>query len=150
MTKQTAASTHLARLNAFAGVWDTNGEIKAGPSGQPVKFTATDAYEWLPGGHFLLHRFEADMPDGKVEGIEVIGYNQETKSYPMHSFDNSGNASVMHARIENDTWIFTGESLRFTGRFLDNGKVFAGLWELRSSDGSAWQPWMDVKLRKVE
>lgn len=150
MTKQTAASTDLECLSAFVGVWDTEGEMKASPSRQFMKFKATDTYEWLPGGHFLLHRFDADMPDGNVKGIEVIGYSQESKSYPMHSFDSLGNASVMHARIDQETWTFLGESTRFTGGFRDNGKVFAGVWELRSNDTSAWQLWMDVELRKVE
>ena len=41
-TKQTVASTDLGRLNAFIRIWDTEGEMKASPSGQPVKFKATD------------------------------------------------------------------------------------------------------------
>lgn len=147
--ERAAASADLGRLNAFVGAWETNGEIVAGSSGQRVKFEATDTYEWLPGGHFLLHRFDAEMPEGEVEGIEVIGFDQETKSYPMHSFDSSGTASIMHARVVNDVWTFTGETIRFTGGFRDDGRVFAGVWELRSSDGSAWHPWMDVRLKKV-
>ena len=89
------------------------------------------------------------MPDGAVKGIEIIGYSDESKSYPMHSFDSSGNASVMHARIDKRTWAFTGENVRFMGSFRDQGKVFAGLWELRSSEELDWRPWMDVCLTKV-
>jgi hypothetical protein len=148
MTKPTAASPELERLNPFVGVWDTNGEMKTSATGQPTKFKASDRYEWLPGGHFLLHRFEANMPDGRVEGIEIIGYSRESDSYPMHSFDSSGNASVMQARREDDRWTFVGEKTRFTGGFRDRGTVFAGLWELRSDDDDAWQPWMDVRLTK--
>lgn len=150
MTKTSAASADLDRLNGFVGVWNTEGEMKATPSGQPVKFKASDTYEWLPGGHFLLHRFEADMPDGRVQGIEVIGYSHETGSYPMHSFDSAGNTTLMQARMEQDTWTFVGESLRFTGGFRESGKVFAGLWEQRPDDGSAWIPLMDVQLNKTE
>jgi hypothetical protein len=147
--KTTAASAELEQLNPFVGVWKTEGEMKAGPNAQ-VKFTAVDTYEWLDGGHFLVHRFDADMPDGKVQGIEVIGYNRETKSYPMHSFDNSGKVSLMQARLEQDTWTFEGESIRFRGGFQNGGKVFAGLWELRSGEGAAWQPLMQVSLMKIE
>jgi hypothetical protein len=46
--------------------------------------------------------------------------------------------------------MFIGESIRFTGGFRANGKIFAGLWELRASAGAGWQSWMDVRLRKVE
>ena len=149
MEKQKPATEELGCLDVFVGVWDTEGEMIAGPSGPPVKFAATDAYEWLPGGHFLLHRFDANMPDGKVQGIEIIGYNRESRDYPMHSVDNLGKVIVMHARIEGDIWTFSGEGIRFSGGFRENGMVFAGLWELRSDDGSTWQPWMRVRLRKT-
>jgi hypothetical protein len=148
--KQAAATVDLGRLNQFSGIWHTEGEMKGSCSGQPAKFTATDSYEWLPGGYFLLHRFDADMPDGNVKGIEVIGYSQESNSYPMHSFDSLGRTSMMQARVEEDRWTFTGEDIRFTGRFLEIGTVFTGLWERHPGEGAAWQPWMKVRLRKVE
>ena len=88
--------------------------------------------------------------DGNVKGIEVIGYNQENKAYSMQSFDSLGNAGVMQARLENDTWNFVDQSMRFTGNFRDGGKVFAGIWELRTDDESIWQPWMKIRLRKVQ
>jgi hypothetical protein len=123
--KSTAASTELERLNPFVGVWDTEGEMKPGSQETPAGFKAIDTYEWLPGGHFLIHRFDADMPDGKIQGIEVIGYSQESNSYSMHSFDSSGKVSIMQARVEKDTWTFV-------------------------SEGAAWQPWMNVRLKKRE
>jgi len=61
---------------------------------------------------FLIHRFDTNMPDGNVKGIEVVGYSRENNSYPMHSFDRLGSASVMHARIEKEIWTFGSESLR--------------------------------------
>jgi hypothetical protein len=146
---QTAASAELERLQPFVGTWKTEGEIKDGAPGKPTRFTATDIYEWLPGGHFLLHRFDADMPDGKVRGIEVIGYNRKSGSYPMRSYDNTGNASLMQARVEKGDWTFLGDSIRFTGRFRAGGQVFAGLWEYCPNEDGAWRPLMDVNLRKI-
>jgi hypothetical protein len=149
MEKQNPATDELGRLDVFVGVWDTEGEMITGPSGPQVKFTATDTYEWMPGGHFLLHRFDAHMPAGRVQGTEIIGYSQESGDYPMHSVDSRGNVSVMHARTDGDRWTFSGECMRFSGGFRDNGMIFAGLWEIRSVDGSTWQPWMQVRLRKT-
>jgi hypothetical protein len=60
-----------------------------------------------------------------------------------------GNAGVMQARVQDQVWTFTGESLRFTGGFRDDGNTFAGVWEQLSSDGVTWLPWMDVTLRKA-
>lgn len=150
MMLRTAASSELEHLNAFVGIWDTEGEVKTEPSASPLKFTGTDTYEWLPGGHFLLHRYEADMPDGKVIGTEVIGYNQAQNSYTLYSFDSRGQASLMQGHFEMDNWTFIGESMLFTGGFTDGGKVFAGLWERRQGEGFDWQPWMEIRLNKVE
>ncbi|MGH7725605.1 MAG: DUF1579 family protein [Candidatus Eiseniibacteriota bacterium] len=66
MKHDSAATSELGRLNPFVGVWNTEGEMRNTPSGSSTKFKATDTYEWLPGGHFLLHRFDANMPDGNV------------------------------------------------------------------------------------
>lgn len=145
----TAASIELDRLTPFLGAWDTEGVIRASGVGEASTFRAVDTYEWLPGGHFLVHRFDANMPEGRVQGIEIIGYSRDRGDYPMHAFDSTGHASVMRARVEQDTWTFLGDSLRFTGRFRDNGTTFGGTWEMRSVDGSSWQPWMDVTLRRA-
>jgi hypothetical protein len=145
----TAASLELERLNPFVGEWNTEGEMKSHASEQSEKFKATDTYEWLPGGHFLLHCYDADMPDGKVQGIEVIGYSRESDSYPMRSFDSTGNSSLMQGRVDKEEWTFVGETIRFIGGFRDNRKVFRGLWEFLSPDDGSWKPLMDVTLRKV-
>jgi hypothetical protein len=119
MSKQAAANVELERLNSFVGVWETVGTITGDPSGEPMPFTAIDTYEWLPGGYFLLHRFDANMPDGNVKGIEIIGYRQEDNSYQMHSYDSLGNVSVAEARFEAGVWTFIGPSLRFSGGFRE-------------------------------
>ncbi|HEY0633923.1 MAG TPA: DUF1579 family protein [Gammaproteobacteria bacterium] len=148
--KRSAATPELEPLNAFVGIWDTVGEVKSDPAGSAVKFKATDTYEWLPGGYFLLHRYDADMPDGKVIGIEVIGYSAQNQAYAMYAFDSLGNASEMLGQFEMENWTFVGETTLFTGGFSDVGKVFTGLWERRAGEGHDWQPWMEVKLNKVE
>lgn len=140
----------LKRLGAFIGTWNTEGEIRASSGGPPIRIRATDHYEWLPGKFFLVHRWDADMPDGKTQGIEIIGYNEANRNYPMYSFDSQGNTGLMKARVEGDQWIFEGESLRFIGGFRDAGRTFAGLWEQRAGDGIAWLPWMDIALTKAK
>jgi hypothetical protein len=138
----------VQRLEAFVGTWNTEGEIRASSSGPAAKIHATDTYEWLPGGFFLVHRWDAHMPDGNTQGIEIIGYDASSETYPMHSFDSQGNTGLMRASFEDGVWTFVGESLRFTGGFRDSGNTFAGVWEQRS-DGGDWLPWMDVTLRKA-
>ena len=147
---RTAATPELELLKKFVGIWDTEGHVMSDPSGERIKFKGTDTYEWLPGGYFLLHRYEAIMPQGNITGIEIIGYNRESDTYSMYSFDSQGNADVMEGRFEMDNWTFIGGSALFSGGFGDGGKVFTGLWEKRSGKGADWQPWMEVSLNKVE
>lgn len=146
----TAATPDLEPLEAFVGTWTTEGEVTTAAPGRRTAFTATDTYEWLPGGHFLLHRFDADMPDGRVEGIEVIGQGRASGTYAMHAFDNTGTSSVMQARIEGGRWTFVGENIRFAGRFGEGGRVFAGSWEGRSGRDGSWQPLMEVTLTRTD
>ncbi len=145
----TPSPEHL-RLNAFVGAWSTQGEIRATADGPAARMQAADTYEWLPGGFFLAHRWDARLPDRRTQGIEIIGYDGAKGTYPMHSFDSLGNTAVMHASVNGRYWSFTGESLRFTGGFSEDGNTFAGLWEQRSSDRSSWLPWMDITLMRTE
>jgi hypothetical protein len=145
MSRQGAATPALSRLDPFEGAWDTAGEV-LGES--PIAFGATDEYEWVAAGHFLLHRFVAHMPDGDVSGIEVIGHSAETDTYSMHSFDSSGSSAAMTAAVDGDRWVYTGELTRFTGGFSADGQLFSGLWETRGDATSDLQPWMRVRLTK--
>ena len=62
------ATQALARLDAFAGEWETTGVMATGET-----FRATDTYEWVAGGHFLLHRFDAEMPAGPMQACRSSG-----------------------------------------------------------------------------
>jgi hypothetical protein len=139
----------LKLLDAFVGKWNTEGQIKESPFGPAGKLIGTDTYEWLAGGFFLIHRVDVRMGDQKNESIELISYNASSNTYPMHSFDSQGNITVMKANVADNTWTFTGEAMRFTGVFSQDGKSISGKWEYLGDD-SKWHHWMDVKLTKAE
>ena len=139
----------LKRLDAFAGKWHTQGQIKESPLGPAGNLIGTDSYEWLSGGFFLVHHVDVRMGDQKNATIEIIGYDASAKTYPMHSFDSQGNSIVMQAGVMGDTWTFSGDSMRFRGVFGDAGKSISGKWEYLGED-SSWHHWMDVELTKVE
>ncbi|HSK46424.1 MAG TPA: DUF1579 family protein [Coriobacteriia bacterium] len=144
-----AAGPELQPLEAFVGEWKTDGAIRASGARAAATMDAHDVYEWIPGGYFLLHRWDAHLPDGDTQGVEVIGLDRSTGLFFMRSFDSEGNAGEMQASASGVNWTFTSESLRFTGGVRDNGDTFSGLWELRSEEGAAWVPWMDITLHKV-
>lgn len=139
----------LDRLEAFVGTWATEGEVRATASRPARTFRAADVYEWLPGRFFLVHRWDAQMPDGSVQGIEIIGYDPASATYSVHPYDSWGSATVMRAIADDRTWTFISDQVRFRGQFSADGKVFSGLWERREEAGGEWVPWMDVRLQRM-
>ncbi len=120
--KQQAATLELERLEAFVGVWNTEGEVAATAAAPPAKFKAVDTYEWLAGGHFLLHWFEANVPDGELRGLEVMGYSRETDAHFARSFDSVGNETAMQGRLTADGWRFIGEGAALPAIFAMTAK----------------------------
>jgi Protein of unknown function (DUF1579) len=135
------------QLGLLVGRWKTEGFVRPGDWGPSARIVAVDSYEWLDGGFFLFHRFDAVVGQEEVKGIEIIGYDPESKNYRGVSFDNHGGADTFHASLAGRVWKSWGPSQRFTGTFSADGCTLSGAWE-RSSDGTDWLPWMDVTLRR--
>lgn len=137
----------LKHLDAFVGRWKTEGKIIATDDNPAVPIEGTDTYEWLPGGYFLIHRVDVRMGDKQIDSTEIIGYDPSTGKYPMYYFAHQGSRGVMYASFEDNIWMFTGETERFTGSFNKSGDIITGKWERLDADD--WVDWMDMKLTKV-
>lgn len=137
------------RLEIFVGEWRTEGKVLATESSPAVPFTALDTYEWLPGGFFLLHHVDARMGDMEVKTLEVIGYDAEGQTYTTRSYDNHGSSSAYQGILSDRAWTIFGDSERFHGEFSEDGNTLVGRWE-QCRDGSAWTPWMDIRLTRVQ
>lgn len=136
-------------LQVFVGKWNT--EVATHPLNDSLtpEVRAVDEYEWLPGEFFLMHRITSRRGDDEIQGIEIIGYDEQSGTYPMYLFDEIGKATVSQlSRRDDGTWSITAESQRTTIVFDDAGDAFSATWE-RKSDGSSWEPWMDVKLTRA-
>ncbi|MBB5079554.1 DUF1579 family protein [Nonomuraea endophytica] len=133
------------QLDALAGHWNSRGTTV----GDAVEISGTDAYEWLAGGHFLVHRVDVRMGEEKVEAIEMIGpYDPDSDSWPMRAFDSSGNYGTMRATVDDDgVWTFAGETERATLRIARDGGAMSAVWE-RTEDGTTWSHWMDMAFTK--
>ena len=136
------------RLNLFVGVWNTEGQTRAGPLGPAARITAVDTYEWFPGGFFLVHHVDARIGDEKMKVIEMIGYDASSRMYSTRSFDSQGNTGTYQLTVRDGIWTFTGETERATVAVSGDGRTMTANWE-RSADGSTWLPWMDVTLTKA-
>ena len=67
----------------------------------------------------------------------------------MDSLDGLGGLGLLRARVEGDGWTLAGEAIRFSAGFRDTETAFAGLWKTGAVNGSTWQPWMEVRLKKT-
>src|SRR5437879_5075347 len=98
------------RLEVFLGKWISQGEAKASPYGLAGKITATETFEWLPGGFFMIHRSEGRQGTIDVKWTEIIGYDARKKMYTTHTFDNFGNAALWEGTWRGNTLVWTTDS----------------------------------------
>lgn len=132
------------QLEIFAGKWHTTGRTVDG-----VEVNATDVYEWLPGGYFLLHQWHALMGENVSRGIEILGYDAEKQVFSSRFYDDQGNTDTYHITNEGNTWRFERKNERATIDVEENGNRLKVQWET-SSDDENWKPWMHVELRKEQ
>ena len=149
-----------ARLHTIAGRWDTAGHVIGEPR---IPVLGTDIYEVLAGGHFLVHHVDVTVGAQPVRAIEIIGEPDGAGGFLARSFDNEGNAELMHVRID-DSGIFhfaggaeiapaakpgdtTAAHVRSTLTIAEDRRSMSASWE-RSEDGTSWLPWMDISFRR--
>lgn len=131
------------QLAVFAGNWKTTGQTTDG-----TKVEATDTYEWLPGGWFLLHKWDAVIGENKSSGIEILGYDIEKKSFHSRFYDDQGNTDTYAIQHVNGVWTFERAGERSTVNVSEDGNTLTVLWET-SEDGKSWKSWMNVVLKRV-
>lgn len=97
-----------------------------------------------------------NVGEQKIACIEVIGYDEKSKSYPTHSFYNDGKSNEWQSREDNGTWTLTGNSeaagkpikVKSTTLFSNDNKSITVKWE-KSSDGLEWETFWDINATKI-
>jgi Protein of unknown function (DUF1579) len=142
------AGPEHARLGVFIGRWINEGETVATPDAPAAKIVTSDVYEWIPGRFAVLHTAYGRIGDLDVGGVEILGYNADSGRYTSYFFDSQGHVTVDELIHDDGKWIWSGERIRTTSEFSEDGKVQRSLHE-QSEDGIEWRLAMDVTLRKV-
>lgn len=142
---KTATANHKIQLNHFEGTWHTTGQVLSGEDdGQHIE--GLDTYEWLPGGHFLMHTADVLIGEKREHSVEIIGHDDETHTILGRSFGSDGSFDTMSFDLRQDEILISGANLRFNGRFLDDFKRISGIWESSTSHG--WKALMEINLLK--
>ncbi|KAA0993024.1 DUF1579 family protein [Dyadobacter aurulentus] len=135
----------LVLLDRIVGDWHTSGTLNTGNGSLNIK--GTDSYQWLPGGHFLMHTVDVMMGGDRKQSIEIIGFDILSGTYPMHFYDDQGESGVMHGSFIGDEWNIISPELRFKGHFSNNYNKLSGVWE-HCTDNN-WQHLMDIQLLRA-
>ena len=136
------------RLDVFAGRWTAEGRAEAGPTAPSEIMTHQHAYEWLPGGFQLLHRWDGRIGQHESKGVEIIGWDAGSDAYEAHFFDSDGWARIYQVRAHDRVWTFTGTRERCSIMFSEDGNTMTVHWD-RSPDGATWQPLCDLKATRL-
>ncbi len=118
----------LKLLDRFVGTWDMHGRT-VGSDVDNVHGRAS--FEWLPDGFFLQQRIKLDFAGLAIEGLEVIGYDPATGTFPSTVYPNMAPMAIPYRwEIDGDNLTITTEVLGaiFRGRWSDDGTTFSGGW----------------------
>jgi Protein of unknown function (DUF1579) len=151
----------LRRLDFLVGTWRIEGETVPEFAGPHLKSSSTETFEWLDGGFFLEHRWDAvfgepsedpgrELPGGAVQkGVMFYGFDASSGRYRTHFFDGNGpfhEGSTYEGEVVDGSLRFTGPA-RFTLVEQPDGTV-TNDWELRDDNG-AWQPWRHTTMTRI-
>ena len=147
-------SAELQLLNVFVGKWHLeglsygSGQAYENPHDSSVRWSAEETYEWLPGGFFLVNRFDAKIGNTAISGIEMVGYDAVSQSYPSQLFDSYGRILSGQRSIRDGVWSSSiGTEYRTTYAFRNEGNTLASRWEWL--DGNDWFVLADLEGTKV-
>jgi hypothetical protein len=145
------------KLDMFAGTWTLEGEIKPGPMGAGGKLTEDEKCEWMDGGFYLVcHVNFRSAFMGNGEGLAVMGYSSDDKTYTYREFNSFGEFEDAKGSVDGDTWTWTSDermgNSTVKGRFtmkITSATSYTVMYEL-SQDGKAWNTVMDGKATKAK
>ena len=141
-------------LAPFVGEWSLTAAFGDAPA---ADIGARVTFEWLPGGRFLVERWEVPLPEAP-DGIAIIGADPANGGrYLQHYFDSRGVARVYRMSVEDGVWKLWRDgpdfsplefSQRFSGTFSRDGRTIAGRWEI-CHDGTTWEHDFDLTYTRA-
>lgn len=144
----------LKPLEPLVGAWRMKPRF---PQLPPVEGHADVAFEWMPGGKFLVERWTVPIPEAP-DGLAVLGPDPDRPGgFLQHYFDTRGVARVYRMGLEGGVWTLWREQAdfspldfaqRFTGTFSADGRTIEGVWEIRHP-GKDWEKDFDLTYTRA-
>lgn len=123
----------LQKLSPLVGEWTVQGKMELATE---VKGKIT--YEYLPGNFFFVSKSDIDMGGAKLQGMEVVGWNEQQKALQSLGFGNlSSQVGTFKWDLNGDALSITSGGLSFQGKLSKDKKSLKGKWE-----------WMEAGAKK--
>lgn len=134
-------------FDTIIGRWKTSGSVLDEHGAVVMTIEGTDEYEWMVGGHWVIHRVDVMMGEDHVQALEPIGeHDAETNSYSMRAFDGSGSFGTMTAhRGADGSWSIRGDGMRSTLWPSEDKPYMTAVWE-RGNEPGTWVRWMEMRF----
>ena len=144
----------VKKLDALAGSWTVEGDIKPSPMGPGGKMTQLEKCEWMEGGYFLVCNVDYKSSMGNGFGMGVMGYSKDDKAYTYREFNSWGESMDSKGTVDGDTWTWTSDEKMgdkvVKGRFvmkMTSSSSYDFMYET-SPDGTKWTVAVDGKATK--
>jgi Protein of unknown function (DUF1579) len=144
------------KLAYYVGMWQTEGEITAGPLRDAFKFSETGTCEWFAGGFHLVCRHEGTRPAGKVTDLSIVAYDATAKGYTYFTISSLGDTARVTGSLKGNTWTFlwdgkvAGKPARFRYTEVQMSPTSYTFKTERSVAGGPWRVLEEGKATKVE
>jgi hypothetical protein len=155
-THTTKPAAGREALLPLVGKWHTEGAQLEGPLGPAAPFVAVETFEWLDGGHFLVHRLDGRFGKQPAACIEIMG--KDSEGLFAQTYYNDGNVNKWRiVQQGGEKLVLTGEwpsgsatpfKVRYTMTFTEAGNVLEGNWE-QSHDGADWRVFLEARATRA-
>jgi len=85
-----APGPEVQKLDYYVGTWKGHGETKGGPFGPAGKLSSRQTCSWFAGGFQVVCRGEETGPTGTRQYLNILSYDEKTKSYTQYSISSRG------------------------------------------------------------
>ena len=133
------ATVELQPLARYIGTWRYEGEDKTPVTGGRV--ICTSVRRWISGGFFVESHRSCETPRGRLEQVEVYGYDFQNRQYVYWGFSGRVVSSYAAPHLDDAKIIWTGFAAsagnRCTAVFADS-QTSGNMCETSTDGGSSW------------
>ena len=137
----------LKRLKVLVGKWDLKGRTL---DTAEDNITGWVNFEWLPGGFFLQANGEIDFMGTKIQSLEILGYDPETRIFIANVYSNmDGKVTQYYWDIQGNTVTHWTKGSKYKGILSADGNTLSGGWRPQEDSEGSRESTYDAVMTRV-